>query len=411
MSVPLSARCAAAVVLLVGGGMAPAAPPGSGEGDEGLTVIAIGDAGENNGVLRGCGTYITNMHTGEHDAGKFDLLFFLGDNFGPTGLNIPVGEVPRKVEEMLEPFRGPMEDLGRGHIHSLAGEHDYYARNAIEGRLLLGLVKIEEAPIGLTDRGNRREAAIDSWTYHYGMPAEAVYPLGSRSEDSVQFIFFDSALPLRTPAGAWRPALDSLRGILARDRGRPHVLWRIFCAHHPFVSAGEHGGYTAWDDESQTVEYVPPCDRDSNAFAWIRNSLDPEDLCAQRYRDWVDSLRHVIRDERVKVQFALSGHDHSLQLLSEPAEEAGDPFPSLQIISGAVSTPAPVRFPSPPAVFTSSMTAPSDRGESLPGFVRITFGKERCTVVFYNGNNGDRIDMGGGAKKFQIGAEGTLLGN
>jgi hypothetical protein len=149
-------RTLSAVLALLATGLmtASAVTRGAGGGEECLTVVAIGDAGENNGVLRGCGTYITNMHAGQHDAGKFDLLFFLGDTFGPTGLNIPVGDVEKKVQLMLEPFREPLDDLGREHIHSIAGEHDYYARNAIEGTLLLGLVKIEEAPIGLTDRGN-----------------------------------------------------------------------------------------------------------------------------------------------------------------------------------------------------------------------------------------------------------------
>jgi len=407
-----SARVPGARALLMTMVAVTAVRAGSPAGEGGLSVVALGDAGDNNGVLRGCGTYITNMHTGQHDAGKFDLLFFLGDMFGPTGLNIPVGDVQKRVDVMLEPFRGPLDDLGRSHIHSLAGEHDYYARNAIEGTLLLGLVKIEEAPIGLTDRGNRREAAIPSWTHHSGMPADAVYPLSSGSEDSVQFIFFDTALPLRTPAAAWTPALEAFRRILTGDRSRPHLLWRIFCAHHPFMSAGEHAGYTAWDDESGTVEFVPPCDRDSNAIAWIRNSFDPEDLCALRYRALGDSLRQAVRDGGVKIQFALSGHDHSLQLLSLPAREgAGDPFPSVQIVSGASCEPARVRFPSPPSVFTSAMTDPSEKGESLPGFVRITFAREICTVVFYNSNNGDPIDMGGGAKEFHIGRDGVLIRN
>jgi hypothetical protein len=376
----------------------------------GLSVIALGDAGDNNGVLRGCGAYVTNMHTGQHDAGTFDLLFFLGDTFGPTGLNIPVGDVQKAWETILEPFRAPIDDLGQGRIHSIPGEHDYYARNAIEESLLLGLVRIEEVPIGLTDRGNRREAAIGAWTHHFGIPSEAAYPLSPGSGDSVQFIFFDSALPLRTPPAAWRSALDTLRGILARDRRRPHLLWKVLCTHHPLMSAGEHAGYTVWDDESDTVAYVSPCDRDSNAFAWMRNSLDPEDLCAPRYRDLVDSIRHVIRGGGVKVQIALSAHDRSLQILEEPPRAGGadDPAPSVQIISGAASTPSRVRLPSPPFVFTSGSAAPSDRGVSLPGFVRISFTRERCSVIFYNGNNGDPIDMGGGRKEFHISASGVL---
>jgi len=396
-----------ACALLAAAALARAGTPGA---EGGLSVIAVGDAGDNNGVLRGCGTYITNMHTGQHDAGKFDLLFFLGDMFGPTGLNIPAADVQKRVDAILEPLRGPMDDLGPSHVHSLAGEHDYYARNAIEESLLLGLVRIEEAPIGLTDRGNRRASQIGAWTHHYGMPAESVFPLSPGSADSVQFLFFDTALPLRTPQAAWSPALGALRRILTGDRARPHLLWRIFCCHHPFLSAGEHAGYTAWDDESLTVEFVPPCDRDSNAIAWIRNSFDPEDLCAMRYRALGDSLRQAIRDGGVKVQFALSAHDHSLQLLSAASPGgAADPVPSLQIVSGAVAEPARVRFPSPPLVFTSAIADPSARGESLPGFVRIAFAGEACTVVFYNGNNGDPIDMGGGAKEFHIGRDGILI--
>ncbi|HTY57915.1 MAG TPA: hypothetical protein VMF59_03820, partial [Bacteroidota bacterium] len=193
---------------------------------------------------------------------------------------------------------------------------------------------------------------------------------------------------------------------------RPHLVWRIFCTHHPFVSAGEHAGYTDWDDESGTVEYVPPCDRDSSALSWIRNTLDPEDLCAGRYRALVDSLAGVIRAGGVKIQFALSAHDHSLQLIATPGPQAADdPFPSIQIVSGAVSVPSRVRFPQPPSLFTSAVTDPSARGESLPGFVRLSFTGPVCTVVFFNGNTGDPVDMGGGAKLFRISSSGILISN
>ena len=398
-----------AVLVPLAGSEGTAAPPGQDGKEHSLTVVAVGDAEENNSVLRGCGAYVTNMHTGQHDAGRFDLLFFLGDTFGPTGLNVPADDVQKTAERILEPFRLPMEELGRGNVHSIAGEHDYYARNAIEGSLLLGLVRIEEAPIGLTDRGNRREEALGGWTHHYGLPAEAVYPLGPGSRDSVQFIFFDTALPLRTPAAMWGPALGGLRRILSGDRARPRVVWRILCTHHPFAASGEHAGYTAWDDEAASVGYVPPCDRDSSALSWFRNWLDPEDLCAGRYRDLADSVRSAVRDGGVKVQCVLSAHDHSLQLISSsPGASAADPFPSIQIVSGSVAEPARVRFPSPPAVFTSAVTDPSEKGMSLPGFVRMTFGETACTVVFYNGNTGDPIDMGGGAREFLIGLDGAL---
>lgn len=111
----------------------------------------------------------------------------------------------------------------------------------------------------------------------------------------------------------------------------------------------------------------------------------------------------------MKIQFALSAHDHSLQILSDPSPAGKDDFfPSVQVVSGAGSTPARVEFPAPPYLFTAAGRSPSDRGESLPGFVRLTFTNESCTVVFYNGNNGDAIDMGGGAKEFRISPSGAL---
>lgn len=156
-------------IVLISGAMAMATPAA---GDP-LTVIALGDAGDNTSALRACGTYVTNMHVGQHDAGKFGMLLFLGDNFYPTGLNIPIDDVPRKIESTLEPFKIPLQELGRSNVHALAGNHDYYARYAIETSVFFGLVKIEEAPVGLTDRGNRRAAAIETWTYHYGQIGRA----------------------------------------------------------------------------------------------------------------------------------------------------------------------------------------------------------------------------------------------
>lgn len=384
------------------------APSGERHGEP-LTVIAIGDAGENSGTLRACGTYVTNMHTGAHDGGKFQVLLFLGGNFYPTGLNIPSDDVEGKVQSVLEPFKMPLEELGPEHVHALAGNHDYYARYAIERSVLLGLVKIEEAPTGLSDRGNRREALIKEWTYHYGMPGDAVYPLAAGSADSVQFLFYDSALPMRTPPRLWRPALDSLRRLLVRERNRPHIIWRVFCAHHPFASAGEHAGYSLWDDETNTVEYLTSCDRDSNALGWLENSFDPEDLCTERYQAYIDSVRSVIRSAGVRIQLALSAHEHSLQLLNLPRSDAEDPFPAVQVISGAGAQVSRVHFPQAPAIYTSTRTSPSEKGVSFPGFVQLRFSADRLRIVFYNSDNGDPIDMGGGRHEFWVGPDGVLL--
>ncbi len=387
---------------------ARASAPGVNQ-NEPLTVIAIGNAGESGSVLRGNSTYISDMYTGQHDAGRFQALFFLGDNFTPTGLNVPAPSVQSEIESSLRPFKVPMDGLGKERVHAIPGEHDYYARNALEFSVFFGLIKQREGPSGISDKGNVRAAQISGWTYHYGMPARFALPLESGSADSAEFIFFDSAVLLRSEPATWRPVLDSLRRMLRSDRERQGVLWRVLCAHHPLISVGEHGGYSVWNEDDSLVEYLTCCDRDSNPSGWVRNWLDPEDVCAPRYEQYVDSLTTVIREGQVTVQAVLSSHDRSLQLLDmtkDPQHRAG--FPPLQIISGAGSEVTRVKFPSPPHDFTAALPLPRDEGYSAPGFVQMRFTKDRIRLVFYSGKSGNPIDMGAGQTEFWIDRQGRI---
>jgi hypothetical protein len=375
-----------------------------------LTVLAIGDAGEAGSVLRACGSYATDMYTGRHDGGTFDAMIFLGDNFYNTGLNVLADEVESKVSKVLGPFKEPMRGLGRANVHAIPGNHDYYARNLVEGSYLFGLISFEEVPIGLTDRGNEREAALEEWTYYHGMPAQATYAIEPGSSDSVQFIFVDSAMPLRTSLSTWRPALDSLEKLLQSSKNRTGITWRVLCKHHPFYSLGEHGGYSVWNDETKTIDYTTLCDKDSNAYAWFKNFFDPEDLCADKYRQYADSLRVVIHSAGVRLQLAISGHDHSLQLLNYPERDAGMPeVPKVHIVAGAGSKPERVKFPAPPDEYTSAQTNPKKEGESYPGFVQLQFDRDKLRIRFFNAKSGDWLDMGGGKKEFWLDINGSLL--
>lgn len=387
-------------------GLSVAAPE---ENDHPLTVIVIGDVGEAGSVLRRSATYISDMYTGRHDGGKFDAILFLGDNFYNTGLNIPSDDVQGMVKSILGPFKLPLEGLGRKNVHAVAGNHDWYERNVLEKSLLFGLISVSDGPIGLTDKGNKRAAGLEQWTYYYAMPAEVAYPLGGGSPDSVQFVFFDSALPLRTDPSSWRPALDSLRELLVSTRNRKFLSWRILALHHPFYSIGEHGGYSVWNDESNRVEYQTQCDKDTNALAWFKNWFDPEDLCAEKYQQMLDSLRSVLNSSGVNVQLALAGHDHSLQLLYYPDRDNDcDECPKVHVVSGAGSKPARVRFPAPPE-YTSAEQRPDREGQSLPGFTQLQFHGDSLRIVFFNANNGNLIDMGEGRTEFWVDKNGNLM--
>ena len=374
-----------------------------------LTVIAVGDAGYAGSDWKASAFYITDMFTGRHNAGKPDLLLFLGDNFIPLGLNVASGDVEGTVQDLLRPLHEVLAGMPRDRVHAIPGESDYYARYAEEKSEFFGLIRSGEGPTGLSDKGNAREAAMESWTFHYGAPAQTVLPCAQGSPDSVQLIFFDSAILLRTDPSRWHGALASLRTILDESGTRKGIIWRVLCAHHPWYSVGVHGGYALWDDETGTVGYLTDCDMDSNAAGYIRNWMDPEDLCALRYRQYTDSLKAVVRQSGVRIQMMLAAHDRSLQLLSYPAADPGcEGCPRVHIISGAASLPSRVKLPTPPAEFTSSGTNLQDEGMSPPGFVQLRFERERIRAIFFNARNGERLDMGGGRRTFWIGRDGSL---
>lgn len=372
-----------------------------------LTVIAIGDAGEPGSLLRDNAKLVDNMYSGRHNAGRPDAMFFLGDNFYPTGLNVPADEVQKKINKTLGPFREPLEALGRKNVHAVAGNHDYYARNAIEKSILFGLIEIAAGPVGLSDRGNERASEIEWWMYHRNMPAEVVYPSSRGGKDSVQFIIFDSALPLRTDMTTWKPALDSLRGMLAVSANRPGIVWRILVQHHPWYSVGDHGGYSVWDDEANTITYLSNCDKDSNAVRWFMNTIDPEDVCAEKYQAMLNALRSVILAGGVKIQLTLAGHDHTLQLLSYPDDGSCSNCPKVHVVSGAGSEMKHVKSPSPPREFTALQR--DKKGDSRGGFAQLRFENDKLRIVFFDGQNGEMIDMGRGKREFWIDKNGRLL--
>jgi hypothetical protein len=373
-----------------------------------LTVLVIGDAGEPNSILHDNANCINDMYNGRHDAGKPDALIFLGDNFYETGLNVPADEVHSMITKVLGPFRETLVGLGRANVHAIPGNHDYYARNVLEKSLLFGLINIKAGPTGISDRGNEREKAIEWWTYYYKMPAVKSYPIFVGASDSVQFFFFDSAVLLKTDIATWTPSLDSLRRLLRASRLQNGIVWRVLALHHPWYSVGAHGGWSVWDDVEKRVTYLPNCDKDSNAVNWFVNDVDPQDLCANKYQQMLDSLKSVIRASGTKIHLTLAGHEHNLQLLSYPNNDSDcTTCPKVHVISGAGAKATIVRFPAPPNEFTSSQ--PKKQGEPMTGFAQLQFHRDSLRVAFFNSATDKTIDMGGGQTEFWIGKNGDLL--
>ena len=163
------------------------------------------------------------------------------------------------------------------------------------------------------------------------------------------------------------------------------------------------------NDETREVEYETACDKDTNALSWFKNFIDPQDLCADRYRAYRDSLTSIIGRTGVKIHAIISGHDHSLQLLWYPEYVPECPTcPSVHIVSGGASEGGMVKRPNPPREYTAFDMKAQD-GMSLTGFVQLGFDQETIRVVFFNGKMGEPLDMGGGKTEFRIDRNGNLL--
>jgi hypothetical protein len=377
----------------------PAGLPATPSARPPLTIVALGNAGERGAVLRGNGSVLQAMLTGDNDGGKPTVLLFLGDDFGPLGLNGAASGVEGEVRSTLGFFRPVLDALGRNNVHGIPGETEYYSHEAVETTALFGLIKMSTWPVGLSDRGVRRATHLSDWRYHAGLPASAVYPADDGTRDSVQLIFVDTGIMLRSKPESWGPALDSLRRIVADTKRRPAIAWHVLVTHHPFVSYGEHGGYTEWNDEDSTVEYLSGCDKDTNAYRFVRNWIDPEDLCTVRYQCCRDSLEQILASAGVTVQLHIAAHDESLQLI----DRNGTPgVPHIQVISGCGSAARLARI----APFTAAKK--ENQGRSLTGFAQIRWQSGVAMVTFFNQHNGDRIDMGGGVTTFRVDRSGRL---
>lgn len=387
------------------------AAPGREQNPAAFSLVVIGDAGERTEILEDNAEMMTTMLRQE----RFDVLLFLGDNFYQTGLNIetdkdPQKKVAKKIKEVLGPFREVMRGLGRQNVHAIAGNHDYYARLVVDKSLLFGLFSIEALPVGITNKGNQRADTISSWTYHYGLPQEAFFQVSQQAQDSLQIIFFDSAVLLRTKPQTWRPYLAQLQRLLVSVKNRPQVKWRLLALHHPLYSVGDHGGYSVWDPEARMVNRINHCDADSDAVRYFLNVVDPEDLCAERYRAYRDSVLAVIQRSGAPVQLMLAGHDHSLQLLNYPnANPACTACPKIHLVSGAGSQESSVKTASPQnGEYTCPDNDPKRQGKSQSGFARLDFENGRLRVRFFSGKNKREIDMGEGRTEFWMTLDGTL---
>lgn len=362
-----------------------------------LTFFAIGDAGESGSVLDGCAKGMAQWSNTLRQQGKpLGLLLFLGDNFYPIGLNHPKPAREKLIADILGPHQQLLSSLGKQNVHAIAGNHDYYCRT------------VGPMPLNTCTEGNIHAAQIPEWTYHYGHPTSIRRAVAEGGKDSVEFILFDSGLPLAIGVEKCGMMFDSLERLLRRSATAVGVKWRILAAHHSPFTVGEHGGWRRWLPKERRVGYVGNCLSEGDdpyraAFEFLSN----QDNCNQEYQAYSDTLFAIINRSGARVQLMMAGHDHSLQLLNYP-ERTCDHCPKVFAISGAGAKQETVKAPNPPSEFTHPINTEQEKGISAGGFMIGEFTGGKLMLRFINAADGIELPMGG-MKNFQIDESGRLL--
>lgn len=362
-----------------------------------FTFIAIGDAGQPGEIHTSTAAAVNSTARQMEAAGAPPgMLFFLGDNFYPNGLNSAGDEWKALRDEVLDPYRDLMRRLGRSNVRAIAGNHDYYCRN------------VNTIPYGFCITGNERQQQIGEWIFHYFRPASVRRAVAEGSTDSVEIILFDSSYLLTRPTIFWTKPLEMLSEILRTSAKSPGVRWRVLMAHHSTRTIGEHAGWRRWMPTLSRVGHVGNCLTDGeDPFRYVYEFFSTQDNCSERYTRYIDSLNTRIDRAGARIQLFVSGHEHSMQLMHYPTDGC-TPCPKVFIVSGAGSKADRVKSPAPPREFSHPRNDDEYKGRSAPGFITGTFEGPRLRIDFFDGRDGSRLDMGG-RSSFLLDETGSLL--
>jgi hypothetical protein len=434
----------AAVLATLAASGVPAAGTAPDTGAKGpyLTVVAVGDTGERNlDLFRNA----MGINAVVHADPKRHALVFLGDNFYEQGVADETdrvrdlkfkqvygswfaesfGELEMKTGRS-EPPPPAAADKGAadkaaagetppppGRVHAVAGNHDYYSKEASREVL-------HALPVGFTTAGNAYEKSRKEWVYHYGDPEDVEWRIegASSGRTRIHLFFLDTTLLVRSDwtvktescpsvpdprddaerlsCGYRAHVRERLIELLAGSRdeeGRDDV-WRVLVSHHPLDTVGYHAG-AQWMPDRGGVVRLNPCSKAEQPIGWLKNAIDPEDLCTEAWGHYIAFVREAIAKSGVKVHVALAGHDHSLQLLALDPARFGAEGPGTQIVAGAGSKTTAVDEPRPEAGrYTAFRPEAKARGLSESGWAKLRFSPEHVLVQFFSGRKEITTRMG-----------------
>ena len=239
------------------------------------------------------------------------IVLVLGDMIYPNGMHSPDDREDFPVDSALlmdqvEIVSGPAARAHRSQMFFLAGNHDYGSEQHEEG--LERLQNLDDFLAARRDDGFGVRLLPVA-----GDPGPAVVDAGPR----LRLILLDTAWWLLQSRGdAGDRMLDGIDTAI-RGAGDRHV---VIAGHHPFISAGPHGGELSFLEEFG-VGYVLK-----------RAGAILQDLNSPPYRRLRAGLARIFSEAGQPLLYA-GGHEHSLQLIEARSRSE----PQFSVVSGSAS--------------------------------------------------------------------------
>lgn len=271
----------------------PLPPPDTGAVER--VVFLIGDTGNDLPAHRPVFTLLRRdieAWAERLDTGAVTMLV-LGDLIYPVGMHdASHSDFPRDsavLAQQIELVTGPAARAKRARAYFLAGNHDYGQDTDVRGRMRLQNTQ------SFIERARRRNGAQAWLLPGLHEPGPAVVDLGSR----LRVVILDTAWWLLVSERQ-----EKVRMLVRLDAALATAGERdvIVAAHHPYLSAGPHGGFVSlWD--MLGIRYV-----------LARSGAIQQDLNSEQYRELRLDIEQII-ERRGRPLLWAGGHEHSLQVL------------------------------------------------------------------------------------------------
>ena len=261
------------------------------------------------------------------------VVVVLGDLIYPNGLSsredADYARDTLRLASQLRTVAGPVARRRGARAFLLPGNHDWGLREDWEGAVRLMRIQ------AFVDEW--RETGVAAWLRpEAGTGGPTVVDVGDR----LRLVLLDTAWwLLDAEAGQKEAVVEGIARALSEAAGRRVVL----AAHHPFESAGPHGGFV---DVGRTLGI---------RYLLARSGALLQDLNSGPYRVLREALLDIFERTGPPPVFA-GGHEHSLQVIRGREPHA----PDVSLVAGSGSRLTPVG-PAPGMAF----------GRSAPGYALL----------------------------------------